>query len=204
MFGASLATTIGGIAIAGEIAYRPDRPLMNLNSGIGAFGAAPGSLGVSKHDTLNLTVNTLWVGGKGFFGIDSQQVLTQFGIDYLSGNARNVTVHQSVTRDGSNNLIGSTQSADNISYGVAGQWTGTWFSVLPAVDLSLTVFLQHDIEGYSHFYGNFAEGRTQLSTTLKANFSNEWEASLGYNRFDQEESDYEDLDSYQFSINYKF
>lgn len=204
MFGVSLATTIGDIAVAGELAFRPDRPLVNLNRGIGAFGAFPASQGVSEHDTLNFSVNALWIGGGGILGLDSQQVLAQFGVDHISGDTQTVTVHQSVTRNKSNRLAPSTQTADNTSYGVAGEWTGTWFSVFPATDLSLKVFIQHDIEGFSHFYGNFAEGRTQLSTTLKANVGNEWEASIGYTRFDHDESDYEDLDSYQFSMNYKF
>ena len=204
MFGVSLATTIGDLAVSGEIAYRPDRPLVNLNDGIGAFGAAPGALGKSEHDTINLTVNALWIGGAGWFGIDNQQVLTQFGVDHISGDTSNVTVHQTVSRNGDSHALASTQTADSTAYGVAAEWTGTWTNVMPATDLSLAIFLQHDIEGYSHFYGNFAEGRTQLSTTLTANLGNEWEASVGYTRFDQDESDYEDLDSYQLSVNYKF
>lgn len=204
MFGISLATTVGQIALAGEIAYRPDRPLVDLNAGIGAFGAANGSLGVSERDTLNFTINALWVGGQTFLGIDSQQILTQFGIDQISGNTSNITVHQSVTRDSNDRTVETNETADSTAYGVAAQWTGTWFSVIPGTDLSLVLFLQHDIEGYSHFYGNFAEGRTQFTSTLKTNIGNEWEITLGYTRFDQDESDYEDLDSFQFSANYKF
>ncbi|RDE24670.1 DUF1302 family protein [Motiliproteus coralliicola] len=204
MLGASFATTLAGIAVAGEIAFRPDRPLMNLNAGVGAFGAAAGSQSIEEHDTLSASVNAIWLGRGGFAGIDSQQVIAQFGVDHIGGDTSNLTPHNSVSRDKNNHNLATTKTADSTAYGVAVQWEGTWQAVRPATDLTLSVFVQHDINGISHFYGNFAEGRTQVATTLTADIGSEWEASLGYIYVDHEESDYEDLDSINFSVNYKF
>jgi hypothetical protein len=75
---------------------------------------------------------------------------------------------------------------------------------LPATDISLDLFVQHDIKGNSHFYGNFAEGRTQASATVSALYGNNLEASIGYAMVDHEESDYEDLDTFNLAVNYKF
>jgi hypothetical protein len=204
MFGASFATSVGAIALAGEIAYRPDRPLMNLNTGVGAFGAAPGSTSIEEHDTINASINAIWFGGGTLLGVDSQVVLAQFGIDHISGDTSTLTPNYLVTRTKSDHSVATSKSADSTAYGAAIEWIGTWQAVLPATDISLDLYFQHDIDGVSHFYGNFAQGRTLVAVTVTANVGNELEASLGYAMTDHEESDYSDQDTVYLSANYKF
>ncbi len=208
MFGASFSTTAGTVALAGEVAYRPNRPLMsNLFSttgGLGVMGAPLGDTSIEEHDTINASVNAIWLGGAAPLGVDSQVAIAQVGIDHISGDTSNLHGQSSITRQKNDHSAQTTKSADNTAYGVAVQWIGTWQAALPATDISLDLFLQHDIDGVSHFYGNFAEGRTLASATVTANIGNELEASMGYAMTDHEESDYEDLDTFNLSVNYKF
>jgi hypothetical protein len=181
--------------------------MVNLFSpagGLGFYGSPAGSSSIEEHDTVNASVNAIWLGGAAPLGIDSQVGIAQFGVDHISGDTRNLHVMSMVTRDKNDHTAVTSKTADSTAYGVAAQWIGTWQAVMPATDISLDIFVQHDLNGNSHFYGNFAEGRTLLSTTVTASVGNEWEASLGYSMTDHEESDYEDLDTVNLAVNYKF
>ncbi|MEH6579940.1 MAG: DUF1302 family protein, partial [Amphritea sp.] len=191
MIGASVATTLGSWSVNGEIAYRPDRPLF---TNLATFNAA--GRNIEEHDTVSASVHGIWLGGALPLGIDSQLALVQFGADYIDGDLSNLAANGSITKE--------ALTPDDFAYGVAVEWTGTWQAVRPGVDLSLGLFLQHDIEGNSHFWGNFAEDRWLGGTTLTANVGNEWEASAGYSWVDQDNSHYETQDVYNFSVNYKF
>ncbi|WP_372836547.1 DUF1302 family protein, partial [Pontibacterium sp.] len=137
------------------------------------------------------------LGGALPLGIDSQVILVQFGADYIDGDLSNLAAQNSITKEAG--LI-----PDDLAYGVAAEWTGTWQAVRPGTDLALDVFIQYDIDGNSHFWGNFAEERLLGTVTLTANIGNEWEASAGYTWVDQDNSHYETQDVINLSVNYKF
>ncbi|MEH6577659.1 MAG: DUF1302 family protein [Amphritea sp.] len=191
MIGASMATTLGDWSVNGEIAYRPDRPLF---TNLATFNAA--GRNIEEHDTVSASVHGIWLGGALPLGIDSQVALVQFGADYIDGDLSNLQANSSITKE--------VLTPDDLAYGVAVEWIGTWQAIRPGVDLSLDLFLQHDIEGNSHFWGNFAEDRWLGAATLTANIGNEWEASAGYSWIDQDNSHYETQDVYNLSVNYKF
>lgn len=191
MFGASVATTLGAWSVNGEIAYRPNRPLFTT---LGVTNAA--GEGIEEHDTITATVHGIWLGGPLAFGIDSQAVLVQFGADYIDGDLSNLAAQSSITKESLN--------PDDLAYGVAAEWTGTWQAVRQGTDLSLGVFLQQDLHGNSHFWGNFAEDRTLGAVTLTANVGTDWEASAGYSFTIQDNSHYETQDVFNLSVNYKF
>lgn len=193
MIGASIATTLGNWSVNGEVAYRPDRPL--ATSPFGVLGL-PGVKNIEEHDTVSASVHGIWLGGPLGLGIDSQIALVQFGVDYIDGDLSNLAANGSITKE--------ALSPDDLAYGVAAEWTGTWQAVRPGVDLSLAVFLQYDINGNSHFWGNFAEDRLLGSTTLTAAIGNEWEASAGYSWVSQDNSHYDTQDVFNMSVNYKF
>ncbi|MEH6577655.1 MAG: DUF1302 family protein [Amphritea sp.] len=195
MIGASVATTLGTWSVNGEIAYRPDRPLFKDIGG--ANGFSNGLNNVEEHDTVSASVHGIWLGGALPLGIDSQLALVQFGADYIDGNLSNLAANASITKE-------PGLTPDDLAYGVAVEWIGTWQALRPGVDLSLDIFLQYDIDGNSHFWGNFAEDRWLGSTTLIANIGNEWEASAGYSWIDQDNSHFETQDVYNLSVNYKF
>ncbi len=194
MYGLSVATTLGTWSVSGELAYRPDRPLFkDIN---GANGFSNGVNNVEEHDTIHASVHGIWLGGALPLGIDSQVLLVQLGADYIDGDLSNLAPHSSITR--------GSESVDDLAYGVAAEWTGTWQGAWPGTDVSLAVFLQKDLKGNSHFWGNFAEDRLLGTVSLTANIGNEWEASAGYTWVSQDNSHFETQDVVNLSVNYKF
>lgn len=191
MFGLSFATTLGPWSINGEVAYRPDRPLFTQLTTFDSQGR-----NIEKHDTVNASVHGIWLGGALPLGIDSQQVLVQFGADYIDGDLENLQAHNSVHDE--------VVAPDDLALGIAAEWSGTWYAVYPGTNLTLGLFLQRDFYGNSHFWGNFAEDRTLGTVSLTANIGNSLETSLGYNWIEHDNSNYETQDNVNLSINYKF
>ena len=195
MFGVSFATTLGEWSVNGELAYRPNRPLFGDVIGKGYLNSDLNN--IEEHDTWSASVHGIWLGGALPMGIDSQVALVQLGVDYIDGDLSNLAAHSSITKE-------PGLTPDDLAYGVALNWTGTWQAIRPGTDLSLDVFVQYDIEGNSHFWGNFAEDRLLGAVTLTANIGNDWEASAGYSWVDQDNSHYETQDVVNLSVNYKF
>jgi len=195
MFGVSLATTLGGWSFNGEIAYRPDRPLFQSLGSPDVFTNSA-LTNAEEHDTLSASAHGIWLGGPSVLGLDSQLVLLQVGADYVDGDLSNLAPNSSITK--------GNESVDDLAYGVAFEWTGTWTGVYPGTDLSLDLYLQHDIEGNSHFWGNFAEDRTLGALTATAAIGTDLEASAGYSWVSQDNSHYETQDVVNLSVNYKF
>ncbi|WP_432698086.1 DUF1302 domain-containing protein [Marinobacterium sp. YM272] len=194
MFGASFATTLGSWSFNGEVAYRPNRPLFMSFGSPDVFTNAE-LTNSEEHDTVTASVHGIWLGGPSVLGMDSQVVLVQVGADYVSGNLTNLAAHNSIT---------DAASVDDLAYGAAVEWTGTWQGIYPGTDLSLDIYLQHDIEGNSHFWGNFAEGRTLGAVSATAAIGTDIEASIGYSWTDQDNSQYDTQDVVNLSVNYKF
>jgi len=207
MFGVSFSTTAGDWSIAGEVTYRPDRPVYTnfwghddkgcWDTGTGCVYFTNGDA-YEEHDSYHASVNGIWLGGPFIAGITQQVGIVQIGADMLGGDLSNVMANYNVHK------IGSDTYADDLAYGVAAQWIGTWQALYPGVDVSLDIFAQHDIEGNSHFYGNFSEGRTIGAVSVSATVGSEWEVKLGYQFMDMDDSYYETQDLYNFSANYKF
>jgi hypothetical protein len=193
MIGMSVATTLGSWSINGELAYRPDRPL--FTDPFSVIGV-PGAVNFEEHDTVSASVHGIWLGGALPLGIDSQVLLVQLGADYISGDLTNLSANSSITKE--------VLTPDDLAYGIALEWTGTWQGIRPGTDLALVIFLQKDIKGNSHFWGNFAEDRLLGGITLTANIGNDWEASAGYSWVDQDNSHFETQDVFNLSVNYKF
>ncbi|WP_161599937.1 DUF1302 family protein [Pseudomonas sp. MPC6] len=195
MYGMSLSTTVGEWSVSGEVAYRPDRPLFMSLASPNAFTDAD-LTNAEKHDTVSASVNGIWLGGALPLGIDSQVVLAQFGADYIAGDLSDLQANANITKE--------TLTPDSLAYGAAVEWIGTWQGAYPGTDISLGLFLQKDIKGNSHFWGNFAEDRLLGSLSLTANIGNEWEASAVYSWINMDNSHYDTQDVYNLSVNYKF
>jgi hypothetical protein len=207
MIGASWSTTLGTWSFAGEVAYRPDRPLFGDIVGKGYVNMEPGVdflTNVHRNDTFTASANGIWLGGPTLLGIDAQYALYQVGIDHISGDRSNLAIHSSITRESEGVPLDSSRTPDKTAYGAAVNWGGTWQGLYPGTDLTLDIYLQHDIKGNSHFWGNYAEGRTLGAVSLIANIGTALEASATYSFTDQSNSDYEDQDTIGLAINYKF
>ncbi len=190
MFGLSMATTVGTWSVNGEVAFRPDRPLF---ANLATFDDQ--GRNIEEHDTVNASIHGVWLGGALPLGIDSQSALVQLGADYIDGDLDNLMAQYSVENPG---------PPDDLAYGVAAEWNGTWNAVYPGTNLTLGLFLQRDLNGNSHFWGNFVEDRTLGTVSLTANTGNAWETRLGYNWVKQDNPHYDTQDSVNLSVNYKF
>jgi len=214
MFGVSLATTLGDWSIAAEASFRPDQALWG-----DAFGKAYVNMNagddfatnIERHDTIHAAINGIYLGGPvSWLGLDAQVVLAQVGVDTISGDTSNLAVSSVITRDPdqaytyNSALDGTfaTLSPDSESYGAAFEWIGTWNVGSTAINLD--IFAQHDFSGNSHWWGNFAEGRTLFATTVSATLANGLEAAISYSGNSLDTSDYEDQDTLALSANYKF
>lgn len=207
MLGASWSTTLGSWSFAGEVAYRPDRPLFGDIVGKGYVSMDAGSdflTNVHRNDTVTASFNGIWLGGPTLMGIDAQYALYQVGLDHISGDRSTLAVHSSITRESKGVALDPSHTPDSTAYGAAVNWGGTWQGWYPGTDLTLDVYLQHDIKGNSHFWGNYAEGRSLGAVSLIANIGNALEASATYSFTKQKNSDYEDQDTLGLSVNYKF
>lgn len=198
MLGLSAATTFGNWSVNGEMAFRPDQPLFGDIIQKGYVNADMNN--IEKHDTVHASVHGIWLGASLPGGIDKQVFLIQAGIDHIEGDTANLSAQQSITRN--ENM--ATLTPDNTSYGVALQYDLTWQAITAGTDLTFGMFLQKDMKGNSHFWGNFAQDRLLGAFSLAANIGNETEAKLSYAMTQQSNSDTSDLDTVNLSVNYKF
>jgi len=199
MLGLSAATTFGNWSVNGELAYRPDQPLFGNLEKLGFSVFDDNLKNIEEHDTVHASVHGIWLGASLPGGIDKQVFLIQAGIDYIDGDMANLAPQQTITRNED-----ATLAPDNTSYGVALQYDVTWQAITAGTDLTFGMFLQQDIQGNSHFWGNFAQDRLLGAFTLAANIGNETEAKLSYAMTQQSNSDTSDLDTINLSVNYKF
>ena len=235
MFGVSMATTIGNWSIAAEASFRPDQALWGdlIGKGYGYAefsglidpainysgpeNANDAGTNISRHDTLQVAVNGIWLGGAvDWLGMDAQVALVQVGVETISGDTSQLSPQNSVTR--AEGIAGdpfgdyhaftnagafkATLGADSEAYGVAAEWIGTWNMGSTAINLD--IFAQHDLAGNSHWWGNFAEGRTQYAVGVSATIASDLEMGVKYAGTSFEDSDYEDQDTLNLTANYKF
>ena len=212
MFGASISTTMGDWSVNAEVSYRPDRTVgSTVFGGTNGIGLNDDGQYWTEADTASASIHGLWLGGPLIAGIDSQFVKLQLGMDYINYDKSNadlqpmVSNHDCVYYDeyGIAHVV-SGEEVTTTSWGLAAGWDGTWMAVLPTLDITLALFAQYDFSGNSHMWGNFSEGRLLTSATLTANYGSSIEYSITYARMDFDESNYENQDTINFEINYKF
>jgi hypothetical protein len=205
MYGASFATTLGTWSFNGEIAYRPDRTLFT-NTGVTIGSALYGleSYTGEEHDSIVGSVHGLGYYGGGLLGIDTNFYAVQLGWEHISGDTKNLQASYVVSRTDVM-FDGGYTEADSDAFGVAAQWDATWQNAFfNGVDLTSSLFAQYDFSGYSHWWGNYAEGRLLTSLGLTADIGTAWEAGVTYARQDYDESHYAEQDTINFNVNYKF
>lgn len=194
MIGASFATTLGTWSVNGEVAYRPDRPVLTDPD---EFLFVKDGKAWEEHDTVSSSVHGIWLGGPLVAGIDSQLLLVQVGMDYIDGNLDRLAPQGDITND-------PNATVDSTAWGVAAEWDGTWQAVVPNLDVTLLLFAQYDFSGNSHNWGNFAEGRLLTSAALNFAYGSPWEFEINYSRMDFDKSNFETRDTVNLSVNYKF
>jgi hypothetical protein len=222
MFGLSYSSSIGEWSFNAEFAYRPDNVLMsdwtgatataNPSTEQGIYFAKAGITG-EKRDTINASAHGIRLMGPGLFGTNANVFIYQLGWDHINGSTDNLAANGGIqsaeARPATDPFsVGLMPNPDTNAFGVAGEWDMTWTDVAPTLDLTLKLFAQYDPYGNSHFWGNFMEDRLKYSTTLVLDYSNAWQASLGYAGIsyfsDKYGTAFDRQDTVNFSVDYKF
>jgi hypothetical protein len=143
MYAASVATSVGPVAVSSDLVYRHDTALVSASSfaGAGDLAGVEGARGNTWHWVVNgiylLPSSRLW---------DSGQLLVEALYSKLDDVTKNEEVYKEVGRPGCtnvNNVPGQGTSKDGCSTGEYAQIQATvrpqWLGVAPSLDLSIPV-----------------------------------------------------------------
>ncbi|BAN48141.1 DUF1302 domain-containing protein [Metapseudomonas resinovorans] len=198
IFGLSLSKDIGGISVASDLNVRHNMPLASIPaivSATGPFGLANGlgvlpprdpSSGVvtdlpssgdsmsATGDTLHWTINGLMaIGDTPLF--DSASLLGEL---YYS-NLLKLDSHNEALYKGKSTYRGIDQpTRDN--WGLAVNFTPTWFQVFPGVDLSAPMSVNVGLDGVSPVQGGGAENTGNYAVGVGAAIYNQYFVDLKY------------------------
>nr|WP_248916906.1 DUF1302 domain-containing protein [Pseudomonas moorei] len=198
IFGLSLSKELGGISVASDLNIRHNMPLTSIPAIISATGPggveaglgllparAPGTgvvTQVPSHgdsmsatgDTLHWTVNGLMtIGDTPLF--DSASVLGEL---YYS-NLLKLDSHNEALYKGKATYHGIDQSTRD-NWGIAVNFTPTWYQVLPGVDLSAPMSINVGLDGVSPVQGGGAENTGNYAVGISATAYNQYFVDLKY------------------------
>jgi len=216
MFGLSLATTLMNWAIATEVAYRPNTPIMSISPNVylgnqinNLFTAGPqssfdeGRLGVvnpgdiidayEERDTWHGQVNFLRILGSGL-SFDTTTLFLTAAFDHLPGDRTGLA---------SNGPDG--QDPDSFAWGYSIDIDSTWYNVLPGLNIVPGFSLMHAVDGYSQVWGNFWEGQKFFQLRINCDYGENWSLNLNYNQTINSQNEYaENGSNANLSLSYKF
>jgi len=227
LFGLSLASQVGGWAVAGEAVYQPDSPVWAgdpLGIAFDNFLGAPVTLdGVTydsssesfdafvERDIYHGSVNALRAFGP-MLGFDTTFVILAASVDHMPDatgvpGGVDATGAPVYTLQGNGNGNAPT---DPWAWGYNVEVDMTKLNAFGVGGLSITpgVGWQHAVDGYSRMWGNWWEGKKWLQARIKANYKDiDYTISYVAIRHDDEfeAADYEEYgDTLNFSVSYKF
>jgi len=210
LYGASFATNVGGIALSGEISYKPDTPIqVNGNHLLSAA--------LTQNPLLPFSQRVIDAGPGGYirgwdeFDVTQVQMTALSFFDQVLGAARLTFITEAglVMTDGietaantrgiyygRNTLFGLTLPfADLDGGGQEGHVTGTAWgyrmraqldypNAIGGVALKPTISWNHDVHGYSPEPGQqFNEGQKSFGLSLEAVYQNNYSVSVSYRQF---------------------
>ncbi|MEM0911406.1 MAG: DUF1302 domain-containing protein [Pseudomonadota bacterium] len=210
LYGASFATNVGGVALSGEISYKPDTPIqVNGNHLLSAA--------LTQNPLLPFTQRVVDAGPGGRiqgwdpFDVTQIQVTALSFFDQVLGASRLTFIAEAgvVLTDGiedaaderglfygRNTLFGLTLPfADLDGGGFEGHVTDTAWgyrmraqfeypNAIGGVALTPTISWNHDVDGYSPEPGQqFNEGQKSLGLSLEAVYQNNYSMSISYRQF---------------------
>jgi hypothetical protein len=182
LLGVSLSKNIGGVSVGAEVSYRRNTPLLSQTLGnVAGVPISEGETPGARGDTWHALVNA--------FGTVSKTPL----FDSAVYQAELIYSHWSKVRSGQNlfqaegqpncvtrNLNASDGCATKDFWGLAINFTPTWFQVFPGADLSMPVTWSQGISGNSAvtFGGN--EGLGNYSIGLALDYLQKYRFDLKY------------------------
>lgn len=226
LYGASFNTTVGGVAIAGEVSFRPNQPtpISSAYTDLLAQGFVGSERGMVRERRVMGIVNGLWVAGPGSWGVgpalhligaDDMTFIGEFAvvnypdldpsISYAAPNAVSPDIHVDL---GGLGRIDNTWRPDNTSLGYQLRVSATYSQVFgTAVTLMPTLAFRHDAYGTTPDTGTqFTDGRMYIALQLEAQYQNDWKGLITYsNSFGGGKANVDsDRDFIQLGVSYAF
>lgn len=224
IMGMSFATNVGGVALSGEVSYKPDTPIqINGNEVIAAaFLGIPFS---TFFDNVAAAGTNAVARGWEAFDVTQAQMTAIGFFDQILGASRLTLIGEvgatyvddlpdtSVERFGRNSVFGASfQSNPNggyvtdVSWGYRLRGQLEYSDVFAGVNLKPSLAFSHDVEGYSPEPAQqFNEGRKAVGVTLAADYLNQYTASISYvDFFGGDYNATKDRDFASFSVGYAF
>lgn len=200
-FGMSFATNLGGVALSGEVSYKPDTPVqINGNHVLVAvltedvnatpvaqrvIDAGPGGYvtGWDAFDVTQVQITALQFIEQ-TLGASRITLIGEVGATMADGIEDSDFVY------GRNPVFGLGQKGDDgyatdMSWGYRARAVFNYSNVFAGVSLKPTIAWSHDVEGYAPGPGGqFNEGSQSLGLSVEASYQQTYTATLGYKMFD--------------------
>ncbi len=211
--GISFATSLGSVAVSGEISHKKDVPIqINSNDQIAAvlsYGTTPEANGGAPAQ-LNAEVFALTAGSGGnpvgvlldgyrSFDVTQVQVTGIKFFDQVAGANRITLIGEagySFIHDFEEDAEGAIKFGPNpdptndhgfttqSSYGYRARVVAAYTDVFAGIDLTPTLSWRHDLEGYAANPGrSFSQGDKVIGFMVKANYINTYSAALSYTQY---------------------
>ena len=194
IYGLSLSKEFGGISVGSDLNYRENMTLASLAANynpttyaaLQAAGINPGSAGVvntapEDGDSMAATGKTLHWTINGLISIadtplfDSASLLGElYYSNLLSLDSENESLYK-----GKSSYHGVDQSTRD-NWGIAVNFTPTWYQVFPGVDMNMPMSVNYGIDGVSPVAGGGAEGTGTYSLGVGAIIRNQYFVDLKY------------------------
>jgi len=204
-YGLSFATNAGGVALSGEVSYKPDTPIQ-INGNHVLAGVLSENTDVASGGTpfAQRAIDTAAGGtvqGYDLFDVTQVQFTALQFFDRILGASR-VTVigevgmtlvddiEESEFVYGRDTLFGLGVASDggyvtDSAWGYRALAALDYSDVFAGVNLKPTVSFSHDVQGYSPAPGQqFNEGRQSLGLAVEASYQQMYSASVAYKMFD--------------------
>ncbi len=211
-FGLSFATNFDGLALSGEVSYKPDTPVQ-INSGQilnGTLSEAPsktvdaGVIALPFSDRVIAAGPGEKVNGYDVFDVTQIQVTALQFIDRVLGASRLTLVGEvglvltdgiedSAFKYGRNGVFGFGDAnvgtgegyVTDSAWGYRAQAALDYSDVFAGVSLTPVLSFSHDVEGYAPEPGaQFTEGQQSLGLSVEATYQQMYSANLAYKMFD--------------------
>jgi len=211
--GISFATSLGSVAVSGEISHKKDVPLqINAKDQIAAalsYGTTPEANGGAPAQ-LNAEVFALTAGSGGnpagvildgyrSFDVTQVQVTGIKFFDQVAGASRITLIGEagySFIHDFEEDAEGAIKFGANAdptndhgfttqsSYGYRARVVAAYTDVFAGIDLTPTLSWKHDLEGYAPNPGRaFSQGDQSIGLTVKADYIDTYSAAISYTQY---------------------
>ena len=203
-FGISAATNLLGLAVAGELSYRPNQPVqINTNdltlavTGLSELagvtnpadklfsGAAPGTevAGFIESGQIRGQVSAVAFLDR-MLGADRVTVVGEAGFEWLPDLNKDNPLNLNLGRAsiyGNPNSVGNKAEGltTQFSTGLRSRISAAYTNVFAGVNMTPSLSVNHDVSGYSSDK-QFIEGRTTLGFGLSFDYLNRWTLALNY------------------------